>query len=68
MDFNFRETLSATFVLMAVMDILGSLPIVLSIGEKGIKINALQISVVVLAFMLVFMFVGPAVLSLYHRP
>ena len=61
MDFNFRETLSATFVLMAVMDILGSLPIVLSIGEKGIKINALQISVVVL----VFMFVGPAVLSLY---
>lgn len=65
MYFNFRETLSATFVLMAVMDILGSLPIVLSMKEKGIKINALQISVVVLAFMLVFMLGGPAMLSLY---
>ncbi len=65
MEFNFRETLSATFVLMAVMDILGSLPIVLSMKERGVKVDALQISVVVLAFMLVFMFGGPAVLTLY---
>lgn len=65
MEFNIRETLSATFVLMAVMDILGSLPIVLSMQEKGIKISAWQISAVVLAFMLVFMYGGQAVLSLY---
>lgn len=65
MYFDFREALSATFVLMAVMDILGSLPIVLSMKEKGVKINAFQISAVVLVFMLVFMLGGPAMLSLY---
>lgn len=65
MYFDFRETLSATFVLMAVMDILGSLPIVLSMKEKGVNINAWQISAVVLVFMLVFMLGGPAMLSLY---
>lgn len=65
MELNIREILSSTFVLMAVMDILGSLPIVLSMQERGVKINSLQISVVVLLLMLIFMFGGPAVLSLY---
>lgn len=65
MYFDFRETLSGTLVLMAVMDILGSLPIILSMKEKGININAWQISGVVLAFMLVFMLGGPAMLALY---
>ncbi len=61
MEFNLRETLSATFVLMAVMDILGSLPIVLSMKERGIKVSPIQIPLVVL----VFMFGGPAILALY---
>ncbi len=65
MEFNIREALSATFVLMAVMDILGSLPIVLSMKERGIKISPIQISLVVLVFMLVFMLGGPAMLALY---
>ncbi len=65
MEFNLRETLSATFVLMAVMDILGSLPIVLSMKERGIKVSPIQIPLVVLVFMLAFMFGGPAILALY---
>ncbi len=46
MFFNFTEILSVTMVLFAVIDILGSIPIILSLREKVGHIQSEKASVV----------------------
>lgn len=65
MNFNSLEFVSAFIVLFAVIDILGSIPIVIDIRNKGGKINALQASAISLAILVTFLFVGEALLGLF---
>ena len=65
MNFSFLDTLSASIVLFAVIDILGSLPIVMALRESGKDVNPWQATSVALAFMLAFMFLGEAMLGLF---
>ena len=65
MNFDLKELLSATIVLFAVLDILGSMPIVLSMQQKGLKISPLQTAVVAFIILLTFMFVGQALLGVF---
>lgn len=65
MEFNILHILSAFIVLFAVIDILGSIPIVLNIRNKGNKINALQASSISYIILIVFLFVGKALLGLF---
>ena len=65
MSFDFREILSATIVLFAILDILGSLPIVMSLRERGVKIDPTQTTLVAYFVLLAFMFLGEAVLGVF---
>ncbi len=65
MNFNFLEFLSAFIVLFAVIDILGSIPIIIDIRNKGAKINPLQASSISLVILIAFFFVGEALLGLF---
>ena len=67
MDFKFDlfQILSAFIVLFAVVDPLGSIPIILSLEHKGIKVNALKVTVWSLALMLLFFFLGDWVLHFF---
>ncbi len=65
MNFDLKELFSATIVLFAVLDILGSMPIVLSMQQKGLKISPLQTAVVAFIILLTFMFVGQALLGVF---
>ena len=65
MNFDLKELFSATIVLFAVLDILGSMPIVLSMQQKGLKISPLQTAVVAFIILLFFMFVGQALLGVF---
>jgi multiple antibiotic resistance protein len=65
MDFNLLEIVSAFIVLFAVIDILGSIPIIIDLRNKGNKINATQASVVSFSILIVFLFVGKALLGLF---
>ena len=65
MEFNFLEIISAFIVLFAVIDILGSIPIIVDLRNKGNKINATQASVVSFSILIVFLFVGKALLGLF---
>lgn len=65
MELNYCEILSAFIVLFAVIDIFGSLPIIVSLQEKGNKINALITSLVTFIILIAFMFLGEAMLSLF---
>jgi multiple antibiotic resistance protein len=65
MDFNLLEIVSAFIVLFAVIDILGSIPIIIDLRNKGNNINATQASVVSFSILIMFLFVGKALLGLF---
>lgn len=65
MNFSFIEIVSASIVLFAVIDIIGSIPIILDLQKKGGKIEALKASLVALAVLIAFTFLGEKLLGLF---
>ena len=60
-----KEILTVTFTLFAVIDMLGSIPILVSIKEKfGGNIRSLQATLVSAALMIAFLFIGREFLKL----
>lgn len=69
MDFNFHfdlfQIFSAFIVLFAVIDPLGSIPIVLNLEERGIKVSATKVTIWSFCLMMVFFFLGDWVLHFF---
>jgi len=65
MGFIFKDFLSAFIVLFAVIDILGSIPIIIGIREKGASINAIQAASISLVILVAFLYVGEKLLGLF---
>ncbi len=60
-----KETLTITFTLFAVIDILGSIPILISLKDKmGGTIRSTQATVASGAFMILFLFFGVILLAI----
>jgi multiple antibiotic resistance protein len=57
-NFSLTETLSATMILFAVINIIGSIPIILDIKKKSGIVYPAKASLVALILMLLFLFVG----------
>lgn len=68
MDFfsliNFKEIATASMVLFAVIDIIGSIPIIINLRQKVGHIESEKASIVALLIMIVFLFIGDQILSL----
>ncbi|MFD2587287.1 MarC family protein [Croceitalea marina] len=64
MNFNFKEIVTATMVLFAVIDILGSIPIIIGLRKKVGHIQSEKASIVGACIMVAFLFVGESILSL----
>ena len=64
MGFSLKEILTATMVLFAVIDILGSIPIILDLRNKVGHIQSEKASFVSAIIMIAFLFVGEALLRL----
>jgi len=62
--FDIVEILKVSTVLFAVIDIIGSIPIIINLKQKAGSIDALKASWVSLAIMLVFLFIGQSILDL----
>ena len=62
--FNFREIATATMVLFAVIDILGSVPIIIGLRKKVGHIQSEKASIVSAVIMVAFLFVGEEILKL----
>ena len=62
--FSLKETLTATMVLFAVIDIVGSIPIIVGLKKKFGKIEAGRASVVACLLMICFLFIGNNILKL----
>jgi multiple antibiotic resistance protein len=66
MNFSFLQIASAFMVLFAIIDILGSIPIILNIKRKGEKFHAFRASLVALVILIGFLFGGEGVLHLFN--
>jgi len=64
MNFNSKEILTATMILFAVIDIVGSLPIIISLREKAGHIQSGMASIIAAILMISFLFVGEQILNL----
>ena len=65
MKINFIEIINSTLVLFSVIDILGSIPIIISLRQKVGKIQSEKATLVSLVIMLLFLFVGEMLLNLF---
>ena len=63
---NFQEILSAFIVLFAVIDIIGSIPIIINIQQNGRKINAFAAASISFLLMIIFFFAGEILLKLFQ--
>lgn len=64
--FNLQQTLSAFIVLFAVIDIIGSIPIIINLRERGQGVNALKATLISFALMIGFFYAGDFMLKLFH--
>lgn len=61
--FSWKEILTCTMVLFAVIDIVGSIPIIVSLKQKFGRIEAEKAAIVAGLLMIVFLFVGNKILK-----
>jgi multiple antibiotic resistance protein len=63
--FSLKEIFSVSIILFSVIDIIGSIPVIINLRKKVGKINALNITLVSGAIMVGFLYVGKFILSLF---
>ena len=64
MQFHLQEFLTLTFTLFAVIDVVGSIPMLISIKQKMGSINAWKVTLISGGLMVLFFFVGKPFLNL----
>lgn len=64
MEIDFREIFTAGMILFAVIDILGSIPIIVDLRARVGKIQSEKASIVAACIMIAFLFVGESILTL----
>lgn len=64
MEFDFREIATASMILFAVIDIIGSIPIIIDLRKKAGHIQSEKATVVAGLLMIAFLFVGKEILNL----
>ncbi|NQZ77602.1 MAG: MarC family protein [Ekhidna sp.] len=63
--FNFKEILSVSLILFSVIDILGSVPIIIDLRKKFGHVQSEKATLVSGIIMVIFLFVGESILQLF---
>lgn len=66
MNFSFIQITSAFIVLFAIIDILGSIPIILNIKRKGQNVYPIKASSIATIILITFLFMGEGILNLFN--
>lgn len=66
LQFNVQEILTAFMVLFAVIDITGSIPVIVDLNSKGKKVKAGQAALLSLCILTAFLFAGGGLLKLFN--
>ena len=65
-ELNLIEITSAFLVLFAVIDIIGSIPIIINLKQRGKDVNALKATLISSALLVGFFYGGDLMLQLFH--
>ena len=65
MNIDFKEIVSATMVLFAVIDILGSIPLIINLRKKAGRIESEKTAIVAGVLLIVCLFIGKELLNLF---
>lgn len=65
MQFDFKQILSVTLILFSVIDIVGSIPVVMDLRKKAGKIYSGKATIVAGILMILFLFLGQSILGLF---
>lgn len=65
LNFSFKEIISAFMVLFAIIDITGSIPVIIDLKQRGNKINPLYAALISLVTFIIFLYAGDGLLSLF---
>ncbi|KQN36783.1 MULTISPECIES: MarC family protein [Pedobacter] len=63
LKFDFNQILTTTMVIFAIIDILGSIPVVIELRKKAGHIESEKASIVATALMILFLFLGESLLK-----
>jgi len=67
MEFSFNEIVSVSLILFSVIDIIGSIPIIIDLKKKsGGHIQSEKATLVAGILMIIFLFSGESILGLFH--
>jgi multiple antibiotic resistance protein len=64
MQFNIKEILTVTMIVFAVIDIIGSIPVLIEVRRKAGNIHAEKATFVSFLLMMIFLFVGNSILDI----
>ncbi len=64
--FNLQEVTSTFIVLFAVIDIIGAIPIILNLKERGRPVNAPKATLISFALLIIFFYAGDMLLKLFQ--
>lgn len=64
-SFDIWQVLSSFIFLFAIIDPFGNIPVTLNMERKGVKIDALKVSIATITILLAFLFAGEWVLKLF---
>jgi multiple antibiotic resistance protein len=62
---DIKSIISVTLILFSVIDIIGNIPIIIDLKNRGVKIEALKASLVALLIMSIFLYMGESILGLF---
>ena len=62
---NFKEIATVTLILFSIIDILGSIPIIIDLRKKNGKIESGKATLVAGVIMIAFLFIGEVILNLF---
>ncbi len=65
-SFNLQEFLSAFIVLFAIIDIIGSVPIIINLKQRERPVSEFKATIISYVLMLAFFFAGDLLLKLFH--
>lgn len=63
--FSFTEIFKATMVLFAVIDVIGSIPIIIKYKETAGQIDVMRITLISLGIMVAFLIMGESILAIF---
>lgn len=62
---DIQNVLSIGLILFSVIDIVGNIPVIIDLKNKGVVVDSLQAALVSLGLMVAFLFVGEGILGLF---